>query len=326
MAYETGTCTTQQDFLNKLQTFLASEGWTVDDWDTAEKELALHKSTVYVSFRWDATATTGGISVHHALGFTGGAHPGYHLHDSGNGAKTGSPIVSQRRLSRVGNAFQNYWIFAGTTFCHVVLEYLPGLYRHLSFGILEKMGTWTGGEYAAGHVWETDVNAIDDPRDTRHTLLFDGANTNSFTEGATIHADGLPGEPSANTQFVVIWAGGSSVGNDSDGYARGYGIGGMRDGFYQNALGWIRANPNSGYVPLIPIQVWYVPDATGVADWRLLGYTPDMRLVNIGNMVAAQEFTVGADTWKVFPWTRKQYLLANAEESWNGGIAYKKVV
>lgn len=326
MAYQTGTATSQQDFLDKVLTFLAANGWTTDDWDTTNKEAATHISTVYVSFRWDATATTGGISIHHALGYTGGNTPGNHPNDSGNGQKTGTPITSQRRLDRIGNGpFPAYYAFTdGASYAHVVLEYASGLYRHMSFGKLEKIGDWTGGEYASGHVWDTNTANIDNPRATSHHLPLDAAQNQQYLIGCTVHAEGLPSQPGSPGRWLVVWAGETGMTNDGDGNARGYAIGGVRDGFLQNALGPYAANPNNGYVPLIPIQCWYRQDFVTPDGWRLLGYAPDVRIVNIKHMEAGQEFTVGSDTWKVFPFVRKQYFQDNTEESWNGGLAYRK--
>jgi hypothetical protein len=329
MSYQTGTATSQQDFLDKMLTFLTANGWTQDDWDTTNKELAFHitsPTAVYISMRWDATATTGGISIHHALGYTGGNTPGNHPNDSGNGAKSGTPITTQRRLDRIGNGpFENHWFFTDdSSYAHVVLEYAPGLYRHMSFGKLEKVGSWTGGEYACGHVWDDSDSGIDAPADSRHHVPFDARNTNAYNVGCTVHGESFPNEPDVDTKWLVLWAGETSVSNDSDGNPRMQGIGGVRDGFLQNALGRIRANPNNGYVPLIPIQCWYRVNFVTPDDWRLLGYAPDMRIVNIGNMEPGDEFTVGSDTWKVFPWVRKQYNQDNTDESWNAGFAYKK--
>lgn len=327
MAYQTGTSTSQQDFLDKLFTFLVANGWTQDDWDTTNKEAAIHISTVYVSFRWDATASTGGISIHHALGYTGGNTPGNHPNDSGNGLKTGTPITSQRRLDRIGNGpFVNHYFFTdGASYAHAVLEYAAGIYRHMSFGKLEKVGDWTGGEYACGHVWDSNTFRIDDPTSAYHHVPFDAANANTYSIADTIHAEGLPNQPAgASGKWLVSWAGEVGMTNDGDGNARGYAIGGVRDGFLQNAMGPYRANSNNGYVPLIPIQLWYREDFVTPDGWRLLGTAPDVRVINIGNIEPGDEFTVGSDTWKTFPFVRKQYNKDDTDESWNGGLAYKK--
>jgi hypothetical protein len=332
MSYQTGTATSQQDFLNKMLTFLTANGWTQDDWDTVNKELAFHitsPASVYISMRWDATATTGGISIHQALGYTGGNTPGNHPNDSGTGQKAGTPITTGRRLDRIGNGpFTNHYFFTdgpSPTYAHVVLEYAPGLYRHMSFGKLVKFGDWTGGEYACGHVWDSSTFAKDTPKATSHHIPFDATNNQVYAHADTIHAEGLPNHPAnPNDRWLVSWAGEIGMTNDGDGNARGYAIGGARDGFLQNALGPYRANPNNGYVPLIPVQVWYREDFVTPDGWRLLGYAPDIRVINIGNMEAGDEFTVGSDTWKVFPWVRKQYLQNDTDESWNAGFAYKK--
>ena len=50
-------------------------------------------------------------------------------------------------------------------------------------------------------------------------------------------------------------------------------------------------------------------------------------ILNIRNLSPGDEITIGAGTWKVFPWIRKQFNQDGVnEESWNAGVAYKKIV
>ena len=98
MAFETGTATSHEDFFNQLSTFAVANGWTEDEHDTVNDEIALSLSTIFVSFRYN---NTDAISIHQALGFTPGNTPGNHPDDSGNGLKTGA-ITTQRRLNVIG--------------------------------------------------------------------------------------------------------------------------------------------------------------------------------------------------------------------------------
>jgi hypothetical protein len=328
MAYETGTATTQQDLLDKLQTFAAANGWTVDEWNTSGKELSMHRSTVYVHFQWDSTATTGGIGIYQSLGWiAAGTNPWQHTDDSGTGlASLTGPYTSQRRVDRIGDGpFTKYFFFEDDTYIHVVLEYAPGLYRHFGMGILEKVGTWTGGEYAYGHIWYNSFGVQDYPQDSRHSFSFDARNTNASTDNATLHVEGLPGEPSASTKWGVMWQG-TSPGNDRAAVARVNLFGGLRDGPLTNALSWMPANPNNGYIPLVPIPIYYRRDAGSSPEkWYLLGFAKATRLINIRNYNPGDEITVGSDTWTVFPWVRKKWDQDDTDETGNMGIAYQKI-
>lgn len=328
MAYQTGTASSQQDLLDKLQTFAAANGWTVDNWDTGNKKLSMHKSTVYVHFRWDSVASTGSIGLYHSLGFVAaGTNPWQHTDDSGSGYTTATgAVTSQRRIDRIGDGpFTTYYFFEDDTYIHMVLEYAPGLYRHCYFGIMTKLGTWTGGEYMGGTIWYMGSGVGDFPQDTRHALPFGAGHTQNSTDNMTIHAEGMPGEPSASTKWGVSW-GGTIAGNDRAAVGRLNMFGGLRDGPLTNAFAWIPANPNNGYIPLVPIPI-YLRDDAGLSPekWHLLGYAPDVRVCNIRHLEPAEEKTIGSDTWTFFPWVRKRYELDDAEESWYGGIALKKV-
>jgi len=319
MAYETGVASSQEDFLTKLSTFAQANGWTQDELDVPNKELAIRRNNVFISFRWDAVATTGGIAIFQALGFTMGNTPGNHPNDSGSGLISGTPISSQRRLDRIGNGpFTAYHFFAGSVFLHVALEYAPGLYRHCSFGELVKNGTWTGGEYCAGHTWAGDP---DSPANPSHCVLVDWRSQLSNLEGATVHVEGMPGEGGTSKWGVVIDS--TTVGNDRAGIARVTCLGGLRDGFLFNALHFIRSNPGNGFVSMAPLQVYY-RRLLSPEQWFKLGTIPGMRGINIHFINPAEAFTIGADTWRCFPYVRKQFLQLNTDESGNWGIAYRQ--
>lgn len=324
MAYQTGTATSQEDFLSKLFTFATANGWTQDQFSSGSKEAAMHRNSIYVSFRWDATVG-GGISIHQALGYVGGESPGDHTNDSGNGKKTGTPINTERRVDRIGNGpFTNHWFFSDSVYLYAVLEYAPGLYRHVAFGELEKYGTWTGGEFAFGHTWWDNDVGRDDPRSTAHSLPFDAASTLTQNEQGTIHAESLPDEGGSSKWAVCGGFNLTLVGTDGDSNDRVNVFGGARSGPLTVSLSWIPANPNNGYVPLIPIPVFYHRETSPDKEWRLLGYAPGLRVINIRNIQPQEEFTVGSDTWKCFPWVRKRWQMDNLDESWTGGFAYLK--
>lgn len=318
MAYETGVPTSHEDFFNKLSTFATSNGWTQDEHDTASDEFAIHLTgkNVFVSMLYDNTNI---IAIHQALGFTGGNAPGAHPDDSGNGGAT------ERRWNAIGaGPFISYHFFTdGSTYLHVVLEYASGLHRHMIFGEAIKEGTWTGGEYCAGHVWAQGTSE-DDPTFINHHLLFDSRSA-VVGDGGTIHIEGLPDEPSASTKWGVMYSG-TAAGLDTAGIAREVLHGGVRDSYQHRAWGHHRSNPASGNTFLIPIEIYRRRTAPAPDTLIPLGTLPDIRAVNIHFFVPGQEFTQGGETWKTFPWVRKRFLQDNQEESWNMGIAYKKIV
>ncbi len=207
--YETGVPTSQQDFVQKLFTFLTANGWTQDQLDTTNKQAAIHKGTCYVSFRWDSQASpNGAIGVCQALGYTGGQSPGNHPNTGGN-------ITVGRRMPWIGNGpFTSYHFFLDTTadVFHGVLEFQAGLYRHLSFGTVAKVGTWTGGEFCGALYWNNA--GMDNLLSSNHSVMWDLYYSTGNDVAATIHVEGLPNAP-ANSRWGSFWGGAAgSVGNE----------------------------------------------------------------------------------------------------------------
>lgn len=327
MAFQSGVATSQEDLIQKLFTFLTANGWVQDELDTVADDAAIHDGagtpSVYVQFRWD---NANGIALFHSQAFVPATNPGSHTNDSGNGDETGN-VDTERRINVDDGPYISHAFFTDGsggspgTYAHVVLEFAPGQFRHFSFGKLVKIGDWTGGDYVAAHYW--DGTQPNDLQDARHNFLLDGRQDTDSSVGATVHLEGFPGQPGAG-KYGVVWNG-TSAGNDGDGNARESIIGGLREGFWMNALGWLRGNPNNGFVPLIPITLYHRRTSTTPDQYRKLGDMPDARYVNVFHFATGEEFTVGSDTWKVYPWTRKNNLQAGVEGSGNLGIAYKKI-
>lgn len=324
MAYETGTPSSVQDLVSKLFTFATANGWTQDQLDTGAGKAALSKGTVYVSFRWDTgSPADAALGIYHALGYSAGQDPGNHTDDSGNGEVSGtaSVIDNGRCINGLGNsAFTAYHFFQDGDYVHVVLEWASGLYRHFGFGVLTKQGTWTGGEYCYGSFFDDH-----DPRDADNTFLLDGAFNNASNAGraATVHAESLPNQPAAS-KWMQVWGRNSSIPNDRGGNAKVLAVGTSRCGPQGRSLGWLSAGKTSGHLPMVPIGLWYVDTVPSKDEAYYLGRAPAIRQMNMRHFAPGDEFTVGSDTWKVFPAVAK----ANAgsgEESRNLGYAYKKV-
>lgn len=342
MAYETGTASSQEDLMGKLHTFAVAQGWTSNVNSTTDDWMAVNNGSVFVQFRWD-NAT--GIAVFQSLAWTGtGTAPGNQSGDSGVGlvdASTpyNSTVSSERRIVMGNSAVTAYHFFTdGTTqYIHCVVEVSAGIFVNFGFGTIDKIGSWTGGEYAFGHRWAASGSAASDnpiaegasASNSGHNVLFDwlgGGSTSADANetGCTMHVEGVTGQPSGS-KWGMFLSQGSTLGNDRAGNARFRLRGGVRGGLLLQALGIMPANLLNGAVPLIPISVWFHDESVSPTSIMLLGSAPDVCSIQMRNINPGQEFTVGADTWKVFPLRRKQYLLGDTPESWNAGLAFKKV-
>lgn len=334
LVYETGTPSTIQDLVDKLQTFAAANGWTVDEFDTTGNQCTLHEgSDMYVTFAWDTTPATGSsaIAIYQSLGWTTSTAPDAMPDDSGNGDPTPSAVTTERRMEadQVG-PYTAYYFFAQTDgtaalpkYINVVLQVSAGVYRHMQFGTIIKTNDWTGGQYAAGNLWNQTAAQTDNPASTSHYVGLDGQSPFSV-DGATMHMEGV-GDQGVNEKWGVFSSlTRTSLGTDTAGEARRTLMGGSRGGLWGEQMRHIKNSALNAYVPIIPIPVLYRDTLTVPDKWIWLGQQANVGIVNMDGMSAGDEFTLGGETWKVFPWCRKQFLQADTQESWNAGYAYRK--
>lgn len=344
MAYQTGTATDQTDLMSKLNTFAAANGFTTDYHNGTTKFLALSRpaDNIYVSFHWDNTDT---IAIYQALGFsaTYQEQPWNQANDSGNGSDTvPSQIDRGRQVSRTGaGPFTAYHFFSHTNpyNIYVVLEFSPGLYRHFGFGKIVKTGTWTGGAWCAGHLWSwtgsTGFQVYADPKSGGHTVLMDGYlstsliyhSTYNTDAGGTLHCEGLPGQVAASKwgHSVVNNLADGDVGNDRASNPRVRIDGGCRAGVALSQFGYFLPNLANGFIPIIPMEVFYNRGAGSVDGWYYLGRMAHIGHIHLHGIDPGQTLTVGADSWMAFPMVRKSNVGGTNQESRNAGIIYKKV-
>jgi hypothetical protein len=80
-------------------------------------------------------------------------------------------------------------------------------------------------------------------------------------------------------------------------------------------------------VALVPIYVMLCSDFSSDLRWAPVGQVPDVFRVNMKNLDAEQEITVGSDTYTVFPMMNKDSANTLDNEGYSGyeGLAYKKI-
>lgn len=311
--------------MDKLQTFAAANGWTVDNFDTVNDKLSMHRGTIYVHFHWD---NTDDIGMFQSLGYvSAGTGVGSHTDDSGNLAAETGAITSGHVIDIDNGPYTAYHFFddnSGTyPYLHVVVEYDADFFRHFTMGQIEKFGTWTGGEFACGNT-VADGSANEPYRRTKFHP-FDG-NCTSNSIGGYLHVEGLPNQAGSG-KWGVFGDYETSRGNDTAAVARAVIWGGVRNGPITLDANTFPISSAQAFVPFQPITVTYCDTSTTPDHHYLLGFAPDMRSVNIDSYVPGEEITFGGDTWKIFPWVNKSFDLGSGlEQSGNAGVAYKKLV
>jgi hypothetical protein len=338
MAYQTGTSTSMNDLMNKLSTFAVANGWTQDQYTaeagTTDGKMSLHKGTVYdVHFAWNSSESPS-IAIYQSLGFiAAGTDLWDHTDDSGNGPAStpstystwNSLYYNYRFISEIGSGpYTSYCFFQDNgppDYLHVALEFAPYTYRHFGFGNLDKAWNWTGGEYCYGHIQRSSNPGGQD------TLLpsVGSSSTTSADRHATIHAEGLPGEPASSKwgTFALLVALGSSWRDRAGEYQIRF-VGGAPGGPIGSVFNNMPSNSGDGFLPLAANAIWYRDTTPSPDNIYFMGFQPDVRTLNMRNFQPQDEVTIGGDTWKIFPSVRKQNT-GDKNESENLGIAYKKV-
>lgn len=306
--------------MTKLKDFAVADGWTQDEFDTANDRMALHKSTVYVQFHWD---NTDDIGVWQSLNFTGGQLPGNHPNDSGNIASPTGAVTNGRRWHVVSNGpFTSHHFFSNADSIYVALQTSAGQWRFLGFGKISKLGNWTGGEFLFATMAPAGGGAFV-MSNASHTHGFD-ARCNTPDIAACMHVEGLPGQ--GGTGKWGVFADTLAPGNDDAAVARVGLIGGIRDGIIANGLGYFQVSYVQGFVPLLPIPAFYLRRDTTPDHFHPLGFLLDFRQLNIGRFVAEQEVLLGGDTWVIFPALAKINDGTSTPQTGNGGFAIRKIV
>lgn len=318
MSYQTGTSTGLVDLMGKLETFAVANGWTSDE--SSSGRLCLHRNNIYVSFRWP-TSSPSNVGIYQALGWTSSTDPGNHTDDSGQGVISGADVdLDNGRYVPLGTgSFSSYFFFESDYYIHVVVEVASGKFKHFGFGSIDKVGDWTGGEYAYGHHW-LDVGNANAVKSSGAVLLDGLTKTSTYLPYAsTLHCEGLPNQ-GGSSKWAIIWGDNASPGTDRGSNARVFVQGGFRAGPLARSFGHFAAGGESGLIPMYRIGLFY----RWTTDIHFLGTMKDVRGVIIEDFSDAQEFVIGSDTWVFFP-THIKSTDTDVGGTKNSGIAYKKV-
>lgn len=253
-----------------------------------------------------------------------------------NNAHTFTHLVKSGYLGALSQTFATYHLFTNSTgdYIHVVIEETAGQFRHFSIGNVKKYGTWTGGQYVQASHWAEHTFPSDFSSAMRLPFGASGQEyAFSFDKPANVHRADIdtltgnwvylttttssptpgrfgPASYSNNALDRRGNGGGGAVGTNND-------LGGAL--FYdQSPMGW------NGLAPLLPLYVTCTRNGS-VNNWSMLGEFMDVRYMNMSNFAPGDEFTIGSDTWKVFPIFAKTYSTGAHAVSYDHALAYKKI-
>lgn len=248
----------------------------------------------------------------------------------------GTTIDAQRTpskactFSNTDGAFEGLNLYTDGNAVHVALEIFSNVFTHLSFGIVDKFGAWTGGEYTmANGIFYSDTTDYAF-FSSFNTFLFDGGYSSSISTilsssyGINYIYRPLPiaGASSNWTDYPRI--GTSTLPSGATQYSKSSGMY-FTNSSNESELTWVlfKTSPNATTLRtmLIPIyiRISYELDTSLV---HLAGHIPSAKYLNIQAIDPKEVVDVN---WKVYPYTAKFGDTTNEPVSDNHGIAYKRV-
>lgn len=335
MAYETGTATNVNDLLDKFRLFAIAQGWTANRWVVAGsgRELCIQKSSAFFNFRSYSNETmtvTGsassgrtGIALNGSDGFSAGAawdrQPGYPQRQAGGASDQAHANVPV--FVNLG-PFPAYHFFAPDTktlYCE--LEVTTGTFLRFGCGSLDLFNPAAPGGgrffYATGGVHPSTSTGFS-------TWLGSGVDDSNYAlelvpfRSADYSANAWAGSGTLSGSYVRVahdsfdnwaWSSRLTSAQMTNSICQG-------GGCHDRPIREFSPSPLNGIGVLLPNIV-----AVNRSQEFLnpIGVIPGMRYMDMTNYLPGAEFTIGTDTWKVFPWYAKGGL------SLQRGIAILKV-
>lgn len=309
--YETGTASDRIDLIDRIRNAAESLGWQIVRWELDTDGEPLDG--------WLAISRPGdGSVVYHMMpsgvsdivmrGSTGynptaawGAQPG------GQSADTVTNLIA--------GPYHAYHIYATQDYIHVVIEAEPGRHRHLGVGVIERYGSWSGGEYVCGTYWDQGIYQ-DSPDAEYHACPMDALTSSSRASTLRVDIDGL----GSQWRSVTRSFGAGTV----HGVLRGV----AADNSIMARLYHATPTTITGIAQLIPIMplIGRVGDNTRMSP---AGHVRDMRYVSMRYIQPGEIIMIGTDEWQVWPVVRRVDQVINddaTEQSGYYGIAYRRVI
>lgn len=153
MAYETGTASSLDDLLDKMVDFaVANAGFTeitqIGGTGKQSDMYILQKGSIYWWFLGDSASLTGygtdGWLVTRMMNTTPT------LANRQNTSYAQYYDTRAQLWNRYNGPYTNYFFYSNGNSVQVVVEVTPLVFTHWSFGVADKFGTWTGGEFVTG--------------------------------------------------------------------------------------------------------------------------------------------------------------------------------
>lgn len=231
----------------------------------------------------------------------------------------GSKLLGSMFWNISTTSFTGLHLFTQGLSVYAALELVPNVFVHLSFGLIKKFGTYTGGEQITGQCFSSargnpsyfSVGSEYDgpPENGGNAMRYPGGTAeNDYTDYRYVGARHDRDNTAEGRE--LLWTASSQLGGDA---------GGPYPMKALHAQGVAAYNLRR---PLFPIYAM-VRDISVSDNWQVVGELEGCRFLNLSGLTNK---TVLEDDWMVFPYTQQTtiasgYFLSNSGDN---GIAYKK--
>jgi len=289
MPKQTGTYTNAKDLLSQMRTFAAANGYTVNYYgvyatSTAYDHLSLEKGGKYFNI-------IGGYAGH-ALGtyeifyfaLATGYTPGAGIADQPGSSYPTIPTAVNYIDTPVTP--RKYWFYIGPNYFNGAFEIEGPGYKHFGFGELDKIGSYTGGEYCLSHSFYLPQSRSYDFATTANII---GTNKTTYDAYATVVRTDLTGTPSYSRIINTSISGGQGTIGPSGVFS-----------VFENSGSRNPTITTSKYT-MPPVMLLVYPGTT--AYLSPVGYIPGLKGMRMGADQAPLKEQVIATNWRCFPLT-----------------------
>lgn len=330
MAFETGTATDLDDLLTKMVAFaVAQAGFTEITKITGTGEQSdmyiLQKGSIYWWFLGDSTTVTD-------YGTNGWVDMRMMNTTPTLGNRTSTSYAQQynsraQLWNRYDGPYTNYFFYTNGNSVNVVIEVTPLVFTHWSFGVMDKFGTWTGGEFITSSYlhWQTGWNQTNDEWtggiSSYGAIPFNQGNISSGTNKGT----GFVYFPQSSMGDYRDWA---PIGSTVTSSQRAYSVcphevpGTSYDIFHEPMEILIYCSPNSfnGRAALFPTYFFLLQASTSTR-YAMLGHVDNVKILNMLSIDPKETIEL---EWDVYPIFQKAGDPAVAAVTGNVALAYKR--
>lgn len=218
---------------------------------------------------------------------------------------TGQELLSGFGLSIYTGPYTGLHLFSNGAEVNAVLEVVPGAFSHLSFGTINKFGTFTGGQYLTGSVytvrnegaWSTNRNKTQPYDGGLCTGGNNGWTPADYYRNAMYYNSSFYPEAVKSDNRRVVWGGVESACNTPL-YNQGY-----ASYNYRRAL----------------LPIYAIIEETDARS-KVIGVSAQARFLNLSGL---QNKEIIESDWMVFPYSQRTAIIGTGYDA-TYGLAYKK--